>query len=130
MTTPLEANPDRYVTQRALTVPPAYPLTWVYVAGPMTGIPEHNFPAFNDMARRLQEEGLRVMNPAARGVKSGWEWEDYMRADIALLIQCDSITMLPGWENSRGAKFEYEVATTLGLHQLYPDDIPATEDTE
>lgn len=38
----------------------------VYVAGPMRGIPEFNFPAFNLAAKNLRADGHVVFNPAER----------------------------------------------------------------
>ena len=43
----------------------------------------------------------------------------YMRSDIAALLTCDAIHMLPGWENSRGATVEHTIATALGLPITY-----------
>jgi hypothetical protein len=40
----------------------------IYVAGPMRGIPEFNFPAFHDAAARLRNEGHVVFNPAERDI--------------------------------------------------------------
>jgi len=35
-----------------------------YISGPMTGLPEHNFPAFNAAAAYYRERGFEVINPA------------------------------------------------------------------
>lgn len=87
----------------------------VYISGPMTGIAKHNFPAFNDAAVKLIARGYEVCNPADKGEIDGWEWEDYLRHDIALLVECDAIYMLPGWESSKGAKLERFIADQLKM---------------
>lgn len=92
----------------------------VYLAGPMSGIPEFNFPAFHAMASALRGAGFDVVNPAEingpAAVDAGMTWADCMRADIAQLVTCDGIALLPGWENSRGATLEHHIAKALGMH--------------
>lgn len=97
-----QARPDRY-----------------YLSGPMTGVEEHNFPLFNKIARELRHKGLEVVNPAEHPPQQSWE--DYLRYDIRLLIDCNFIVLLPGWEGSRGAKLEYHVAAGLGLKVVDSD---------
>lgn len=92
----------------------------IYVAGPMKGVPDYNFPAFNAMADLLRAEGHEVINPADHGVVDGMEWIDYMRLDIAGLITCDAVQLLPGWRASRGASLEHEIAVRLGLEIFDP----------
>lgn len=41
----------------------------VYLAGPMRGIPEFNFPAFNAAAASLRKSGHTVFNPAERDIE-------------------------------------------------------------
>lgn len=36
----------------------------VYISGPMSGLPDLNFPAFNAAAQQLRELGLDAVNPA------------------------------------------------------------------
>lgn len=93
----------------------------VYISGPMTGIADLNFPAFNSAAELLRGQGRVVVNPAEYGVIEGAQWADYLRADLAQLLQCEAIYLLPGWSKSRGAKLEHHVATALGLRVEYAD---------
>jgi hypothetical protein len=85
----------------------------VYIAGPMTGIAEDNFPAFNKAAAVLKAAGLDVFNPADHG--SGGEWAAYMKRDIPELLKCDAVVLLDGWMSSRGANLEYEIAESLEI---------------
>ncbi len=93
-----------------------------YLAGPMTGHPDLNFPLFHAEARRLRDSGHEVVNPAEINVDPAKGWEDCMRADIAELVKCEAIAMLPGWQQSRGATLEHHIAMQLGLRviQLAP----------
>lgn len=86
----------------------------VYVAGPMTGLPDLNFPAFNAEAARLRSEGLTVINPAEHGIVEGAGWGDYLRHDLAGLMSCERIHLLPGWSKSKGANLEVLTALMLG----------------
>lgn len=87
----------------------------IYISGPMTGIEGHNFPAFDAAALRLRRAGHLVINPADRGIVHGWSWEDYLRRDLAELLKCDGIAVLPGWVDSRGAWLEVSVARALSM---------------
>ena len=78
----------------------------LYIAGPMTGIEELNFPAFHAMAEKLRAAGYEVENPAEINPDPTADWADCMRADLVALDTCDGIVMLPGWENSPGAQIE------------------------
>lgn len=87
----------------------------VYIAGPMTGIEDYNYPAFHHAAERWAEEGWEVENPATHfdGDQSR-PYEDYISAALATIPYCDVITLLPGWKNSKGARMERYVAEELG----------------
>ncbi|MFU7262033.1 DUF4406 domain-containing protein, partial [Pseudomonas aeruginosa] len=67
----------------------------IYLAGPMTGLPEHNFPAFHAEAARLRSLGYQVENPAEHGEIPGFEWADYLRLDLQKLLTCQAIALLP-----------------------------------
>lgn len=92
----------------------------IYVAGPMTGIAGFNYPAFNAAAEELAVRGYEVLNPVdaelanpTPGTPQAWDW--YMRRAIAMVIQADALSVLPGWQKSEGANLEVEIATQLGL---------------
>lgn len=93
----------------------------IYIAGPMTGIDNHNYPAFVTAAGQLIIAGHEPLNP----VDSEWEnptpgapqpWEWYMRRAVRMLSEADGVALLPGWENGRGARLEAHIAAELGMH--------------
>lgn len=81
-------------------------MTRYYIAGPMTGHPDLNFPAFHAMAAQLRAAGHEVISPAEINPDPKAEWTECMFADLKALTTCDGIVMLPGWENSPGAQIE------------------------
>lgn len=87
----------------------------IYIAGPMTGLPEWNYPAFHQAADAWRKAGWDVVNPAeAFDGDTTRAYKDYVEADIAVLRTCDAIAMLPGWDAGHsGAIWEREVAKTL-----------------
>ncbi len=88
----------------------------IYISGPMTGIDEHNFPAFRAAGERFREAGWDDANPAENfGGRTDLPREVYLRSDVAMLAECDAIALLPGWENSQGAQLEAVLAAELGL---------------
>lgn len=98
----------------------------IYISGPMTGIPKHNYPKFNRFATELREQGYDVVNPAELDdvAEDPAEWHHYLRRDIVELVGCDSIFMLDGWENSKGAKLEHHLAIELGFENIiYERDV-------
>lgn len=90
----------------------------IYIAGPMTGLPEFNYPAFHEAASAWRAEGWEVSNPAEHFEgATDLAYLDYVVADLAELRTCDAIAMLPGWDGkgARGSVWEREVARMLGL---------------
>jgi hypothetical protein len=82
----------------------------------MRGLPDQNFAAFYAAEEALREQGLDVLNPArAFGGQQDLPREQYFRADLHQLLQADGVVVLPGWEQSDGARYEVETARRLGL---------------
>lgn len=94
----------------------------IYVSGRMTGLPELNFPAFNAEAARLRALGYEVVNPAELNPSEPC-WKACMRKDIAALMDCDWIAMLPNWQMSRGATEEHRLAELVGIQVFTADSI-------
>lgn len=95
----------------------------VYLSGPMTGIIDHNAPAFADAERRCRDAGAAmVFNPATAWGHSDRPSSWYMRNDLHRLTLTegewplfDAIVMLDGWHVSEGSTLEYQVARASGI---------------
>ncbi|ATH84255.1 hypothetical protein CO724_17520 [Ectopseudomonas mendocina] len=85
----------------------------LYLSGPMTGLPAFNYPAFHAEAARLRALGYHVENPAENPPQDSWE--AYMAVCIPQMRTCDTIALLPGWSESRGALRERQEAVRLGM---------------
>jgi len=90
----------------------------LYLCGPMTGLPDHNFPAFNAAAKALRGAGYEVVNPAELNSLSD-PWQQCMKKDIIALMECDGLALMPGWEASRGASLEKDIASRLNYEVAY-----------
>jgi len=116
----------------------------IYLAGAMSGIPEFNFPAFHQAAAKLRADGHSVFNPAERDIerhngidiskgnetgsqefateKFGFSLRDALADDTWYICkEADAIAMLPGWENSKGARAEHTLSVALGHKIIYLD---------
>ena len=100
----------------------------IYIAGPMTGYPQYNFPAFLDAEEDLISKGWQVLSPARMDIERGFNpikdptavftpgmLPPAIRMDVDAILDCDAIAMLDNWSESKGAKAEYYVARWAGL---------------
>lgn len=85
----------------------------VYISGPMTGVPDGNVPAFEAAERALLAAGQMPISPHRTPVQR--DNVGYLRAAIHVMMYCDAITLLPGWEGSIGARCEVAIALSLSL---------------
>ena len=113
----------------------------VYLAGPMRGVPEFNFPQFFVAAKKLEEAGFVVFNPAARdnqrhgtdvsqgnltgdmeqlNKEHGFDLRVALHEDLSFIcLEADMIAMLPRWQNSKGATAERAMAIAIGLEIVW-----------
>ena len=88
----------------------------VYIAGPMSGLPDFNYPAFFRAASQLAAVGVEPINPARAESREGAStWLDFMRLSLVDIAACDGVATLPGYAASRGASIEVRLADALGL---------------
>lgn len=115
----------------------------IYLAGPMRGYKDFNFPAFMAAAALLRAEGHSVFNPAERDIErdkeegrapsyksetgdlleaeaKGFNLRDAILDDLTYIIRkADAIALLPGWEASKGANAELWTSKFLDLEVIY-----------
>ncbi|WP_233268176.1 DUF4406 domain-containing protein [Vibrio metschnikovii] len=89
----------------------------IYIAGPMTGLPDFNKPKFFKTEFNLRCENYTVLNPAI--LPDGLEHHEYMEICLPMVRVSDAVYMLKGWENSKGANMEHDYARDIGLEVIY-----------
>ena len=100
----------------------------IYLSGPMTGIPDYNYPAFRAASKTLRDFGHVVFDPSeAFEGRTDLPKEVYMRKDIEMLLQANVVALLEGWESSKGAQLEVEVAKQCGIPVRLLSDLLKTE---
>ena len=93
----------------------------LYIIGPVTGMPNANFGAFESARARLMGRGYEAITPHDF-ISDGIPWPEAMRVSINVLTRYekggrlyDGVAMLPGWEDSEGARLEKLVAEACGI---------------
>ena len=127
----------------------------LYLAGPMTSVPQFNIPLFDSTAAALRLLNLDIVSPAeldnpetrrvalaspdgapGSGAATGESWGDFLSRDVKLIAdQIDGLVLLPGWQKSRGARLEVFVALLCGKKffvwseglYTFPRDVDAAE---
>lgn len=96
----------------------------IYVAGPITYNPAKAAKEFDEAQATLERMGHYVINPIDMDRKlDGFDPAKdkpkphiyYMKRDLPILMQCQAVAVLPGWERSQGAMLEVHTAIVCGI---------------
>lgn len=94
----------------------------IYISGKITGTPleltKLKFQLVEDACLIWKHEPV---NPFKLHDSLNKPWEDLMKTDIEALKQCDAIYMLEGWQGSKGARIEHELALKMNLVIKYEE---------
>ena len=98
-----------------------------YISGGMSGLPDYNFPAFNDCAAKLRADGWHVFNPAenfdgrtdlcAQRLHDGRFQASPERCGRPQ-VRDPGIVMLPAGLGRRGARVEVAMALEMGCRVI------------
>lgn len=88
----------------------------LYLSGPITGNPNYQAD-FAKWEQFLVSKGYKVFNPASLG-EGALNWAGYLKRDLPYLLDCDGLFAMPGWEGSKGAQLEIDVAMRVGIKCL------------
>lgn len=86
----------------------------LYTIGPMVKNENLNCAAFVDARDKLEDVGYHVLTPYDV-VSPDMDYREAMRTSIKMMLTCDGVVLLDGWNGNRNTKFEQEVATMCGL---------------
>lgn len=88
----------------------------IYVSGPVTGQEDTARERFLEACRAIGLHGRfeGTANPCALCPPDATH-EEAMRRCLRVLLNCDAMALLPGWEESRGCLAEYAVACAIGI---------------
>lgn len=90
----------------------------VYICGPVTGKPYPEVrKQFGTAEAVIKSMGMMPVNPVNL-VDPEADWHTAMRICIKALMDADAIMLLDGWNKSKGANVEHELARILELNVL------------
>lgn len=118
----------------------------IYIAGPITGMPNHNEQEFKSVENELRALGHEPVNPFTIADKLNTSYGEIQKSfdvlykcgkdapgselakktiemDMDELSTCDVIYLLPGWRKSRGSLEELRQAKKLGLDVVDSESI-------
>ena len=97
-----------------------------YISGKISGTNDY-IARFRLYEEKLKEMGWTVVNPAKVNgeMPEDMSYEEYMVMCETMMSLCGAIFMMPGWEDSTGARYEKGDAKIHKMQIFYVDDIEA-----
>lgn len=110
-----------------------------YIAGPMAGMDDRNIRSFTSAKFMLIDRGHQAVIPHdvsphqhdgqdcpdsrfwPEAAQDGHAVPCYLRGDLKVMLECDAVFFLQGWQNSVGARVEEHVALMCGMPRSYQD---------
>lgn len=99
----------------------------VYISGPMRGMLQFNFEAFHKVEKLWRDKGHTPISPAAIDMALGFDPAGstaqvttesvstaLLRDMVLIIMSCDAVAVLPGWQHSFGSKAEVSLALACG----------------
>ena len=92
----------------------------IYISGKITGTDDY-LQRFERAEKHLNNMNITdVINPAkVNSYLPELSYNQYIKMSLCMLEMCDTIYMLKGWEDSTGAKLEWEFAKANNYKILY-----------
>ena len=91
-----------------------------YISGPSTG---HDLKERKDLfyrkANELKAQSYIPVNPFENRLEDNAKYHDHMKADLKMLLDCQIIFMMDGWQKSSGCNVELDVAVSTGIKVIY-----------
>src|SRR5574344_1432276 len=95
----------------------------VYISGQISGLPYDEVVAkFAAAEAKLQAQDYETVNPLNNGIPFNAPWEIHVAMDVVLLMGCDTIYLLPDWQQSKGATLEKSFAELTGKTIIYEEE--------
>lgn len=109
-----------------------YNASLLYISGPISGLTsEEARSKFSSAALLLRNRAYETLDPHDVGAcedtscdgkedpsqPDGWlhSWECYLKYDLIEMLKCDGVALLDNWEESRGARLEWNTAKELSI---------------
>ena len=104
----------------------------IYIAGPMSGLPNHNYEAFAEAAKYCRSFDHEVRTPPEINAEAEFvpnpdgsippeHYAACFTRDVDAVLWCDTILLLKGWKDSKGAKLEAHLAAVLCKKFIFQD---------